>query len=117
MQKELQDQEVKKERVETQLSKLVRTVRSAKKVKNELPEEKDIDLREIRDFNTSVMKQIGEVVHNHPEVSAAVHLYFNQAGLPTPPSPGPGQTSRPSSSRSSLASFRFLLLFLITFKI
>eukprot|EP00795_Rhopilema_esculentum_P016358 gene16358-7752_t len=104
LQKELDDQEGKKERVENQLHKLVRTVRSARKAKDQLPEEKDIDLRELRDFNTSVMKQLGGVVHDNPEIAAAVHLYFTQAGLPMPPSPGPGQSSRPGSTRSSRAS-------------
>lgn len=108
MQKELQDQESKKDRVDNQLNKLTKTVRSARKVKDELLEEKDIGLREMKDFNTSIMKQIGEVVHDHPDIATAVHLYFNQAGLPIPPSPGPGHSSRPGSSRSSLASFRFV---------
>eukprot|EP00794_Sanderia_malayensis_P011047 gene11047-12212_t len=109
LKKELQDQEQKQERVNTQLAKLMQSVRNARNVKHELPEEKDIQLRELRDFNTSMMKQLGSVVHDNPEITAAVHLYFTQAGLPMPPSPGPGQTSRPSSVRSSvssLASFR-----------
>ena len=97
------EQEIKKSRVDNQLNKLIKSVRSARKAKDELPEEKDIDLRELRDFNTSIMKQIGGVVHDNPEIAAAVHLYFTQAGLPMPPSPGPG-TSRSGSARSSISS-------------
>ncbi len=104
LRKELEDQEVKKVRVNAQLDKLTASVRNARKVKHELPEEKDIELRELRDFNTSIMKQLGSVVHDHSEVAAAVHLYFSQAGLPVPPSPGPGQSSRASSVRSSISS-------------
>ena len=110
LQKELQDQDAKKERVENQLNKLIKTLRSGKKAKGELPEEQDIDLREMRDFNISIMKQIGEVVHHHPDIAAAVNLYFSQAGLPMPPTPGPADTSRPGSSRSSLASFRLVAI-------
>ena len=104
---------MKKARVTGQLNKLIKAVRSSRKVKDELPEERDIDLREMRDFNTSIMKQIGEVVHNHPDIANAVNLYFSQAGLPMPPSPGPGQSSRPSSSRSSIASFRCIFIILL----
>ena len=112
LQKEIVEQELKKERVEKQMSKLIQQVRKAKKSKDELPEEKDIDLRELRDFNNSIMKQLGEVLHNHPDIAPAVHLYFTQAGLPMPPSPGPGQTSRSmskQSSRSSLSSVRYVV--------
>ena len=104
LQKELNEQKVKKERVQRQTAKMARDVRSAKKSRGEVHEEKDMDLRELREFNSRTMKQMGEVVHNYPNLTPHVQMYFNQAGLPMPPSPGPG-TSRPSSSaRSSRSS-------------
>lgn len=85
------------------MAKMARDIRSAKKSRGELHEEKDMDLRELRDFNSRIMKQMGEVVHNYPDIAPAVQMYFSQAGLPQPPSPGPGN-SRPSSARSSRSS-------------
>lgn len=103
LQKELDDQKTKKDRAARQISKMARDVRSAKKSRGELHEEKDMDLREMRDFNSRVMKQMGEVLHNNAELTPSVQMYFSQAGLPMPPSPGPG-TSRADSSRSSRSS-------------
>lgn len=103
LQKELDDQKTKKDRASREASKIARSVRSAKKSSGELHEEKDMDLRELRDFNTRTMKQMGEVLHSHPDLGPSVQIYFSQAGLPMPPSPGPGM-SRPTSSRSSRSS-------------
>ena len=100
--KEMDEQKVKMDRASREVSKIARTVRSAKKSRGELHEEKDMDLRELRDFNTRTMKQMGEALHNYPDLGPSVQMYFSQAGLPMPPSPGPG-SSRPGSfsSRSS----------------
>lgn len=103
LQKELDDQKTKKDRASREAAKIARTVRSAKKSPGELHEEKDMDLRELREFNTHTMKQMGEVLHNYPDLAPSVQIYFSQAGLPMPPSPGPG-ASRPTSSRSSRSS-------------
>ncbi|KAL9963526.1 hypothetical protein ACROYT_G027041 [Oculina patagonica] len=103
LQKELDEQKTKKDRAAREASKIARTVRSAKKSSGELHEEKDMDLRELREFNTRTMKQMGEVLHSHPDLGPSVQIYFSQAGLPMPPSPGPGM-SRPTSSRSSRSS-------------
>ena len=101
--RELDDQKAKKDRAARQVSKMARDIRSAKKSRGELHEEKDMELRELRDFNGRIMKQMGEVVHNFPDIAPAVQMFFSQAGLPMPPSPGPG-SSRPASSRSSRSS-------------
>ncbi|EDO34870.1 predicted protein [Nematostella vectensis] len=103
LQRELDDQKGKRERAGKQVSKIARAVRSAKKSRGELHEEKDIELRELRDFNSKTMKQMGEVIHSYPDLAPSVNMYFGQAGLPAPPSPGPG-SSRPGSSRSSRSS-------------
>lgn len=76
--------------------------------------QRDFEVRELREMNKTAIKQIGEVVHQHPDLRQAVALYFNQASLPPPPSPGDGAgsgassrfSSRLSSARSSLSSVR-----------
>ena len=134
--KEMDDQAVKLERVQKQNSKHAREVR--KSSKEELPEEvsrrparmtvheqqneatayhglcrrlqRDMNVRELRELNKNAMRVFGDVIHQYPDVSQAVQLYFNQAGLPPPPAPGSAtssrMTSRASSARSSLASSR-----------
>ena len=113
LENELNDQQTKQERTRKHNSRMVRDIRSAKKVKGETHEERDIELREIRDFNTDVMKQIGVVVQTHDDMSAATQLDFNQAGLPAPPSPsrlGSRPSSVQSSRSSSLASNRYVVV-------
>ena len=103
LQRELDEQKTKKDRAAREAAKIARAVRSAKKSSGEIHEERDMDLRELREFNTRTMKQMGEVLHNYPDLGPSVQIYFSQAGLPMPPSPGPG-TSRPTSSRTSRSS-------------
>ena len=50
--------------------------------------QKDVDLRELREFNKNALKSIGEVVSQYPDMSQVVNMYFQQADLPPPPSPG-----------------------------
>ncbi|CAH1781534.1 unnamed protein product [Owenia fusiformis] len=106
--KELDDQKAKLDRVTKQNYKYAREVRSAAKLKNDTPEEKDFELREMRDFNKNAIKMFGDVTQQNPDLAQIVHLYFTQANLPPPPAPGsqPGSrfSSRPSSARSSLSS-------------
>lgn len=110
---ELNEQKAKQERTRKHNSRTVRDIRSAKKVKGETHEERDIELREIRDFNSETMKQIGVVVQTHADMAAATQMYFNQAGLPAPPSPsrlGSRPSSVQSSRSSSLASNRYIII-------
>jgi len=111
--KEVEDQGAKLDRAMKQLIKYSKEMRQAKKSKGDTPEERDFDVRELREFNKRAIKEMGEVVHHHPEVGQAVHLYFTQSNLPAPPTPGPGGSaassrygSQPSSARSSLSSVR-----------
>lgn len=99
--KELDDQRGKLERVTKQNLRYAKELRSAKKTKEETPEEKDFNVRELREFNKSVMSQIGDAVQIHPDLGEAVNMYFSQANLP-PVTPG----RQPGSARSSLSSVR-----------
>lgn len=102
LEKELDDQRSKLERVAKSNSRYARELRSAKKSKGETPEEKDFNVREMREFNKNIMSQVGMVVSQHPDIGEAVNMYFSQANLP-PPTPS-GRA--PGSSRSSLGSGR-----------
>ncbi|GFR92728.1 coiled-coil domain-containing protein 39 [Elysia marginata] len=97
--KEIEDQRAKLERVAKQNSRLSRELRSAKKTKENLPEEKDFEVREMREFNKMVTKLVGEAAAHYPEMEEAVSMYFTQANLPVPTAGG-----MPSSSRGSARS-------------
>lgn len=111
LQKELNIQEEKKERADKMVRKIVRDVRgSGKKGKKDFMEgEEDIKVRELRDFNNSLMKKIGIIARDYPDMAPVLDMYCQQVGLPAPPSPGPGSSrasSSMSSSRSSTMSAR-----------
>lgn len=103
LKKDFEDQQTKIDRVTKMNSKLVREIRNTKKVK-EAEEERDIDLRELRELNRNAIKQVGETIQRHPEIAPSVHQYFEQADLPLPASGGPGSRGSSSSSLSSVRS-------------
>ncbi len=64
--------------------------------------ERDIELRELRDFGGTVISQMGSLASRETELLSTMQLLFSQAGLPPPPSPiGSRASSVPSSARSS----------------
>nr|KAG5697900.1 hypothetical protein BaRGS_026838 [Batillaria attramentaria] len=72
-----------------------RELRSAKKTKEETPEERDMTLREMRDFTKGIMKVVGDAVAQHPDMTEAVTMYFAQSGLPpVVPSGAPGSSRK-----------------------
>uniref|UniRef100_A0A8C4SKZ7 Coiled-coil domain-containing protein 39 n=1 Tax=Erpetoichthys calabaricus TaxID=27687 RepID=A0A8C4SKZ7_ERPCA len=94
-----------------QCAKLAREIQSAKHSGTEIPAEQDIRLRELRDFNKSINKLLVEAMADHSDLSSILQIYFQQAQLPLPTSistPGSRQSSRLSSSRSSISSGRLV---------
>ncbi|XP_038672262.1 coiled-coil domain-containing protein 39 [Scyliorhinus canicula] len=110
LEKELEDQMGKLERVTKHCSKVVKDIRSAKKGPGATQEEQDINLRELRDFNRSLNKLLADAMDDCPSLAADLQLYFDQACLPLPTAPTPPSSqhsSRTSSVRSSGSSASF----------
>ena len=43
--------------------------------------QRDIELRELRDFGTTVVQQIGSVAVKQPELTSTIQLLFSQVSL------------------------------------
>lgn len=113
LRKELQLQEEKKDRASKSITKLKRSIRSAHNTKNEIYEERDIELREMRNFNKNIMNQFGTIIKENPNFGPVINLYFNQAGLPLPTVSATHGSARPTSSGSrgsSIYSGRYVEL-------
>eukprot|EP00058_Branchiostoma_floridae_P007967 XP_002593455.1 hypothetical protein BRAFLDRAFT_119531 [Branchiostoma floridae] len=78
LKRELDEQRTKIERVEKQCARYAREIRSAKKTKGQTHEERDMDLRELRDFNQGVMRQMATVGSAYQDLSSIINLYFQQ---------------------------------------
>ncbi|KAK6195619.1 hypothetical protein SNE40_001008 [Patella caerulea] len=100
--KDLDEQRAKLERVAKQNVRYSKELRSNKKSKGETDEERDFEVRELREFNKNIMRQVGESAQNNSEIAEAVSMYFAQANLPPPTPSGRGL----GSARSSLSSVR-----------
>uniref|UniRef100_A0A452J7S3 Coiled-coil domain-containing protein 39 n=1 Tax=Gopherus agassizii TaxID=38772 RepID=A0A452J7S3_9SAUR len=105
--KEIDQQKPKLERVMTQCFRLSKEVRSLKKSKTKTQEEEDIDLRELKDYSRTIDKVLVDVLEANPDLTQPFQTYFQQSclELPTAASIGSHYSSR-SSSQSSVASIR-----------
>merc|ERR1719244_992332 len=67
-------------------------------------EEKDMDVRELRERNKQLNKAIYQVIEQFPDIHNTMDIYFQQIGLPTPTNIT--STSRGSSRSTSVRSSR-----------
>ncbi|XP_039256465.2 coiled-coil domain-containing protein 39-like [Styela clava] len=104
LQKDLEEQAAKADRVMNQIYKTTREVRTQQSVKGPIQEEKDIDLRSLRERNRNISKQVSNAVQQFPEMYTMVEMYYHQVGLPVPTAKPSSQGSRSSSVRSSARS-------------
>ncbi|NWU49647.1 CCD39 protein, partial [Dromas ardeola] len=106
--KDIEEQKPKLERVMKQCSRLSREIQSLKKTKTETQEERDIDLRELKSFSKTIDRLLADVLEANPDLTTPFQMYFHQSNLelPTIASAGGSQSSRSPSTQSSLASTR-----------
>ncbi|XP_028987634.1 coiled-coil domain-containing protein 39 [Betta splendens] len=99
--KEVASQQEKIDRAAKQCSKLTKEIRSASKTKGETSEEKEIRLRELKEFNRSVDKMLNEAVEDNPELRSSLEKYFLQANLSFPPPSSSALSNRSSKANSA----------------
>ncbi|NXT84754.1 CCD39 protein, partial [Zapornia atra] len=74
--KDIEEQKPKLERVKKQCSRLSREIRSLKKAQTETQEERDIDLRELKNFSKTFNKLLADVLEANPDLITAFQTYF-----------------------------------------
>ncbi|NXK94360.1 CCD39 protein, partial [Formicarius rufipectus] len=76
--KVIEEQKLKLERVIKQCSRLSREIQSLRQNGTETEEERDIDLRELKSFNKTVNQVIADVLETNPGLTAPFQMYFDQ---------------------------------------
>ncbi|XP_026710623.1 coiled-coil domain-containing protein 39 isoform X2 [Athene cunicularia] len=105
--KDIEDQKPKLERVIKQCSRLSREIQSLKKTETETQEERDIELRDLKSFSRAIDKLLADVLEANPDLTTPFQRYFHQSNLELPAiNSGDSQSSRSSSTQHSLASTR-----------
>ncbi|XP_068427707.1 coiled-coil domain-containing protein 39 [Clinocottus analis] len=102
--KEISSQQEKISRARKQCAKLTKEIRSGQNTKTETFEEKDIKLRELKEFNKSINGMLREAMEDNLDLRLVLEDYFQQANLSLP-SPSSTPSSH-ASSKTSLASCR-----------
>ncbi|XP_064021652.1 coiled-coil domain-containing protein 39 [Pogoniulus pusillus] len=106
--RDIEKQKPKLERVIKQCCRLSKEIQSLKKTTTETQEERDIDLRDLKSFNRTIDKLLADVLEAKPDLTSSFQTHFHQYNfeLPTIASAGGSQSSQSPSRQSSLASTR-----------
>lgn len=113
--KELEEQKSKLDRVLKQVAKATREVQSSQGTKDAVSVERDILVRNLREKNRNILKQVTDILKRFPEMAPMLEMRFHQAGLPLPEQGPSSRTSSRSGStyssksntpRSSASSYR-----------
>merc|ERR1712202_28930 len=99
--KDLSEQQLKLDRVQKQLGKYTREVRSRQGRNSPLMEETDMEVREMREKNRQLCKSVAAVVQQYPDIANTMNIYFQQAGIPSFESSSSRSSSTTSSRRST----------------
>ncbi|NWW75147.1 CCD39 protein, partial [Climacteris rufus] len=94
--KDIEEQKPKLERVIKQCSRLSREIQSLREDGTETQEERDIHLRELKSFNRTINQVIVDVLEANPGLTATFQMYFDKFNLelPTIASSGGSQSSQ-----------------------
>ncbi|KAJ1523584.1 hypothetical protein ONE63_001429 [Megalurothrips usitatus] len=98
--RELQDQDLKLHRAESQLKRIIRDLRSKSDSTTFAIEEKDILLRELIDQNQAALELLAEMAIRHMEAAPIINQRLKERGMTLPQ---PGQHLKGISSMSSLS--------------
>lgn len=63
------------------VSRLTREIRTLHDTKSQIPEEKDIEVRALKDFSKYVDKMLIDVSETYPELHKVFQKYFGQVSL------------------------------------
>ncbi|XP_070609779.1 coiled-coil domain-containing protein 39 isoform X2 [Erythrolamprus reginae] len=106
--RDIDDQQPRMERVSKQVSRLTRAIRMMQDSQSQTPEEKDIELRGLKDFSKYVDKMLLDASEAHPELHKVFQKYFEQASLHLPTVSVSHTSARTVHGSSSGTSFRSL---------
>uniref|UniRef100_A0A8C6XDW6 Coiled-coil domain-containing protein 39 n=1 Tax=Naja naja TaxID=35670 RepID=A0A8C6XDW6_NAJNA len=70
--------QIKELQEDIQVSRLTREIRALRNTQSQIPEEKDIDLRALKDFSKYVDKMLLDISEAHPELHKVFQKYFEQ---------------------------------------
>ncbi|XP_061103010.1 coiled-coil domain-containing protein 39-like isoform X2 [Conger conger] len=104
--KELESQKERLDRVAKQCSRLTGDIRSSQKTKSKTREEYEIDLCQLKDFEKIVERMLLEAMDEDPDLRSVLQTHFQENNLPLPESVFPIAIHLTPGSRSSGSSIR-----------